>query len=218
LNNIMTQFPGTPLAQRAMVMLDVLSRRFQIEEELRNLVINRPAEDTVAKKTDPPLVVVTPPVNKPVDKPVTPPNNRPDTVTNKPVPKTVASAYVHTPDAPHYVVLVLNKVDPVFSNEAKNAFARYNRETFYNKPMTIELLQLDTENRLMLVSPFKTAQEAIDYVDRTKPKTASEIIPWLKGGKYSFSIISEKNLEMLKTNKDIIIYDAFIKQSVPGKF
>jgi hypothetical protein len=216
LNNIITQFPGTPLAQKAATLLDVLSRRFQIEEELRNLVINNPAADTISK-TQPPVAT-----NNPPTVPVNPPpaTNNPipkDTTSAKP-PVTISSPFVFSPNAAHYVVLVLNKVDPVFSNEAKNAFARYHRETFYNKIMTIELLQLDPENRLMLVSPFKTAQEAVDYVDRTKPKTASEIIPWLKGGKYYFSIISESNLEILKTNKNIDIYDAFLKQSIPGKF
>ncbi len=45
-----------------------------------------------------------------------------------------------TPDAPHYVMMILTKVDPIFSGEAKNAFFRYNRETYYNKTMTADLV------------------------------------------------------------------------------
>lgn len=41
LNSIISQFPNTPLAARATTLLDVLSRRAQIEEELRNLVVTR---------------------------------------------------------------------------------------------------------------------------------------------------------------------------------
>ena len=83
------------------------------------------------------------------------------------------------------MVIVLNKVDPIFVNEAKNAFARYNRDTYYNKQMQAELIEIDSDNRLLLISPFKNAAEAITYVDQTRPKTANEILPWLKGGKYT---------------------------------
>jgi hypothetical protein len=41
-----------------------------------------------------------------------------DTSSVKPVVKPNAP-FVHSPNEAHYVVLVLNKVDPVFSNEAK---------------------------------------------------------------------------------------------------
>ncbi len=30
-----------------------------------------------------------------------------------------------------------------------------------------ELADIDTDNRLLLISPFKNAQEAMDYVDHT---------------------------------------------------
>lgn len=116
------------------------------------------------------------------------------------------------------MVLVLNKVDPVFSNEAKNAFFRHNRETFYNKQFAIDLVQLDDDNRLMLISPFKDAADALSYIEKTRPRTANEIIPWLKGGKYYFTMISERNLELLKANKNLEGYKTFLNQQLPGKF
>ncbi len=70
-------------------------------------------------KTNPP--VVTNPVTVPKDTL----NTQPVVVNNTP--------FTNAPAEPHYVVLLLNKVDIVFSNEAKTAFARFNRETFYNK-------------------------------------------------------------------------------------
>src|SRR5690606_21423764 len=52
LNNIISQFNGTPLAEKATALADVLSRRHQIEEELRNMVINMPATDTVQRQSE----------------------------------------------------------------------------------------------------------------------------------------------------------------------
>jgi outer membrane protein assembly factor BamD (BamD/ComL family) len=220
LNNIINKFPQSPLAVKATTMIDVLNRRNQIEEELRNLVINRPPPDTAQKQA--------PVINQPVipkdtartQKPGQPPplvTKPADTLTNKSV-KPVTVNYTYAPEIPHYVVLILNKVDPVFVNEARNAFANYNRNTYYNKQMTAELVEIDADNRLLLMSPFKNAQEAIDYVDKTRPLTSSQIVPWLKGGKYSYSIITDKNLELLKGSKDTDQYKQFLDKNVPGKF
>ncbi|MBK5270475.1 MAG: hypothetical protein JJE22_05610 [Bacteroidia bacterium] len=226
LNNIISQFKGIVLAEKATTLYDVLTRRKEIEEELRNLVISRPKEDSARNSdiinSDQNIIVnKNPTLNdtiakvQPVIKAPTPVT---DTVTNKqPLPNTNLP-YTFTPENEHYVVLILNKVDPVFSNETKNAFFRYNRETFNNKIMTVDLIELNGDNRLLLISPFKNAQEAIDYIDRTSPKTSTEIIPWLKGGKYSFSIINGKNLELLKTKKDIENYQSFLNVYLPGKF
>jgi hypothetical protein len=130
----------------------------------------------------------------------------------------IISPYTFSATVPHYAVLVLNKVDPVFVNEAKNAFARYNRDTYYNKQMSADLADLDAENRLLIISPFKDAADAINYIDQTRPRTASEIIPWLKGGKYHFIILSDSNYDLLKVNKDLDNYKAFLNQQFPGKF
>jgi outer membrane protein assembly factor BamD (BamD/ComL family) len=220
LNGIISRFPNTPLANKATTMLDVLSRRKQIEEELTNLVVKRAGDDSsTTQPINPPVSKIQPKKDSVVktQPTVITPKPKTDTIAANPPPK-VNSPYSFNAGSPHYVVLILNKVDPVFSNEAKNAFFRYNRETFYNKTYTLDLFQLDADNRLLLIAPFKTAQEAVDYVDKTRPKTASEIIPWLKGGKYSFSIISDSNYELLKSNKDIETYKAFLNQQFPGKF
>jgi hypothetical protein len=113
---------------------------------------------------------------------------------------------------------VLNKVDLVYANESKNAFTRFNKDTYYNKVMTATLTELDAENRLLLISPFKDAAEALDYVVRTRPRAASEITPWLKTGKYSFIIVSDVNLALLKASKDVDAYRVFLNQQFPGKF
>ncbi len=227
LGDIIAQFQGTPLAEKSTTMLDVLSRRAAIEEELRNMVVERPKEDSTTRPIDNLITRVPPPkdttstkivqqpvvINNPVIK-----NNLPPPVKDTVTKNVAASAFVFETETSFYVLLVLDKVDPVFSNEAKNAFFRYNREAFGNKIMTIDLLELDVNNRLLLISPFKNATEASEYVDKTRPRTSSEIIPWLKGGKYSYTIISEKNLQSLKANKDLEGYKSFLNKYLPGKF
>lgn len=228
LNNIINNFGQSPLAAKATTMIDVLNRRQQIEEELRNLVINRPPDDTTTQYRPDPIVNTTIPAQQnpiaPKDTATTQPpvvtSNKPivDTVTKQPVGLPPSVNYAFTPETPHYVLLVLNKVDPIFVNEAKNAFARYNRDTYYNKQMTAELIEIDADNRLLIISPFKNAQEAIAYVDQTRPVTATQIVPWLKGGKYTYSIITDRNLETLKNSKDLEKYRQFLDKNVPGKF
>jgi hypothetical protein len=187
------------------------------------MVVTRHPDDAPAPKT---VTTVVKPITKPAtdtarSKPPVIVNNNtrpvPDTIAAKPVAINNAG-YAYAPAEAHYVVLVLNKVDPVFSNEAKNAFIRYNRDNYFNKTFTIDLVQVDIDNRLMLVTPFANAQEAVAYVDKVKPKTASEILPWLRGGKYTYSIISESNLNLLKAKKDVEAYKSFIEQHHPGKF
>jgi hypothetical protein len=220
LTSIVSQFPNTPIAARAANLLDVLSRRAQIEEELRNMNVTRDTSGTYR-----PPVVMTQQPPKPDSLKTTPPvvtNPKPpvvtDTIATKPPVVIPNSPYRFNPAEAQYVVLVLNKVDPVFVNEAKNAFVRFNRNTFYNKTYTADLLEIDAENKLLMMSPFKDTTEAMGYIDAVRPRTAAEILPWLKGGKYSFLVVSESNLELLKVNKNLETYKTFINQYFPGKF
>ncbi|HEX2627391.1 MAG TPA: hypothetical protein VHM26_00215, partial [Chitinophagaceae bacterium] len=229
LGNIISQFPNTALAGKAATMIDVLGRRKQIEEELRNLNVTRPVTDTTTKyrpvasnPVTPPPVRDTTSIKPITQQPVvnTPTRPKIDTTITKNVPPPViaGSAYSHQPEAQHYVVLILNKVDPVFCNEARNAFARYNRDTYYNKQFDVSLVEINPENKILLITPFKNAAEAVAYVDQAKPQTPTSIIPWLKGGKYTFSVITERNLMLLKDKKNVEDYQSFINSEIPNKF
>jgi hypothetical protein len=219
LQKIQSNYANTPLAEKAAIMIDVLKRRKQIEDELTKYEIqqpqpevNKPVVDTVvmrpAVKVDSAAAVKKPSTSK---NPV-----KVDSVAKKNVAPLIPFAF--NSETPHYVMIILNKVDVVFGNEAKNAFARYNREKFYNKTFDLNTITLDAENKLLLIRPFANAQAAVEYVQQTKPKAAAEIIPWLKADKYSFSIISETNLEILKSNPDLTAYKLFLDQNLPGKF
>jgi hypothetical protein len=115
-------------------------------------------------------------------------------------------------------MVILNKVDNVFRNEAKNAFFRYNRETFYNKAFDYSTIDIDAENKLLLIGAFDSAAAAIQYIQQAKPVATTQIIPWLKPEKYSFSIISDSNLELLKSRPNLGDYLKFIEQFRQGKF
>ncbi len=218
LNSIVSKFSASPIATKAATLINVLGRRKQIEEELTNLNIKRPVEDQPKPK---PVTVVN--VPKPIDTaskkpPVQIVNTKPTVDTVLKAPVALAQAFTLDTNAAHYVVLILNKVDPVFCNEAKNAFFRYNRETYYNKQFNTDLNEVDTDNKILLISPFKNTAEAVAYISKAKPLTATEIIPWLKGGKYEYCIISESNLLLLKAKKNIEEYKSFIISKFPGKF
>jgi TolA-binding protein len=221
LKKLQNKYPGTPLAEKATTMINVLGRRKQIEEELTNLKIEEPRPG-VRKQ----VIIVDSVATRPqaikadtatVKKPVTNLPAKNDSIVTKKTAKPIL-AFSFNAAAPHYVMIILNKVDVVFGNEAKNAFARYNSETFYNKSFELSNIPLDADNKLVLIKPFDNAQAAIDYINKVKPKAANEIVPWLKADKYSFSIITDQNLEVLKANPDLTAYKLFLDQNLPGKF
>jgi tetratricopeptide (TPR) repeat protein len=196
--------------------------------------IQNPKADTLVKKPMPTLVdtiakkqvvksdsIVKKPVAKPIDSLVKKPTvQKPsaDTTVKKNIPPKSKSIYTHTPDAPHFAVVIMDKVDPVFVNEAKNAFHRFNRDRYYNQPLETQIISLTNDIKLLLVSGFPSAQAAVDYAQRTKALAPSEIIPWLTGNKYTFSIISAPNLEILKGTTEVPVYKKFLEQHLPGMF
>jgi hypothetical protein len=128
------------------------------------------------------------------------------------------SSFTFTPALSHSVAIILTKVDPVYVTETGNAFNRYNRETYYNKTFEISNVQLSDSIKLVVISGFDSAGAALDYVDKAKKVAPREVIPWLPAGKYSFVIITDQNLELLKTNKDVEAYRKFLETNFPGKF
>ncbi len=224
LNAIIAQKPNTPMAAKAAVMIDVLSRRQKIENELAGLDVRRVEEkplqvDTsTVQRQDTVVFNQLPPKEKPQDvvkaiedNPVV---KAVDTVVNRPM----VSSYSFKPDDKYYAAVVLTKVDMVWVNETKNAFNIYNRGKFYNQQFELSTAQLNPEYKLVLIGNFDNAQAAADYVQTVKPVSNSQIVPWLAAEKYSFTIISASNLEILKIQQDIGLYKQFIEKNMPGKF
>ncbi|HYJ37620.1 MAG TPA: hypothetical protein VEV87_03350 [Chitinophagaceae bacterium] len=226
LSDIVYRFRNSPMFSKAQTLLDVLGRRKEIEEYLTNLKVERVGDDSTKTEAKKPVAQTQePPVVK---------NNQPPVVTQPPitivpqplkkdstqkvVPPPGKTAYNFNPGQPQLVMVVLNKVDPVYVTESRNAFNRYNREKYYNKTFEINNIPLDENIKLVVLKPFDNAEAAIDYIEKARKVAASDIIPWLPADKYSIYMISQANLDLLMTSKDIDWYKQALMNAFPGKF
>lgn len=228
LNNIIKKYTGTPMAIKAKTLLDVLGRRKQIEDYLTNLNIERAKDDSIAVDTSNAVAINNlPPQPKAVDiksKPVVDssqlvkPKLKADTAQASRKITGFVSAFTYTPEKPHGVAILMNKVDPVYVTETRNAFNRYNRESYYNKTFEINNVVVDDTTKLVIINGFENAETALEYLQKAQKVAPREIIPWLPPAKYSFLIITADNLEVLKNNKDMSTYKKFLTSYFPGKF
>lgn len=269
LSKIIQLYISSPMSAKSANLLNVLSRRKEIEDYLTKLEIERPKEDDVVvtrnNEMPPPKTydttasrspdslsiqkpetqaaikeersdsVATPEIqpqrdaNSSVVKGITQPLNKP-VVDNKLLkgkadslqiikkPAINKTAYSRNDAEAHFVVFVLDKVDPVYATEAVNAFNRYHRENYTGQVIEITSLPLNDEVKLLLFKNFENAAVALDYVQKTRKRTENEIIPWLTAQKYSFVILAESNLDVLQNTKDINAYKKWLTDSYPGLF
>lgn len=225
LTNIIELYPTEPMAEKAKNILDVLGRRKEIEDYLTQLQITR-AEDTVIAQNARPVTEQR--VGTPMEQDTTrllpkklsnidsnTTGRKPEiTVKNPEVKKdtvrtNVPTAFTFHAEAPHAVVAVLNKVDPVYVTESRNAFNRYNQSNYSAKPIDITNQSLNDSIKLVVMSGFDNAAVALSYMKSVQAVAATQIVPWLPAGKYSFMIISGDNLDVLKNNQDVEGYRRF---------
>ncbi|MEP6466022.1 MAG: hypothetical protein ABJB05_06935, partial [Parafilimonas sp.] len=220
LTQLTTQFASSGLSEKAKTMIDVLHRRSEIEAYLTNLKITRLSDD------EPSPIVNLNPVENIIEKKAYKKDSVVNTA-NKNVKANVdtlqrvagtVKTYVFNSSDPQFVGIILNKVDPVYANETKNAFNRYNQINFYNQKINIVNTKVNDSLNLVLLGPFTDAATAMIYVDKVKPKASGTIIPWLKPEKYSFTIISQPNLDILNDTKDVGSYKSLINKVLPDKF
>ncbi|GAO43283.1 tetratricopeptide repeat protein [Flavihumibacter petaseus] len=232
LGQLATQFPDHPLAERATNLISVLSRRAEIEQYLNNLQIERPAEDSVALPVEEPVKVeeqkaVPPVVPEPVIRePEAKAGKVPGIVKDLPVsdstrlkkeaPKPPAGTqFSRHAQQPHFVSIILEDVDPVYVNETRNAFDRYNKEKYYNTPMNVTVVSLNDKVKMVAIKGLANEQAAVDYIKKAKEIANREIIPWLKADKYYFIPVAEDNMDLLMSSKDLPGYRKFLQQLFP---
>ena len=173
--------------------------------------------EPAAKPTEKPAVTTSPTTQAPVTQLPPPAITKKDSVkANVEAPKPLVLA--HNADIPQYVAIVLDKVDPVYQNEARNAFNRYNREQYSAKGLTVNNQSVSDDIKLVLIGTFPNANEAISYIDKSKKLAVTEIIPWLPAAKYSFIILTDNNLQVLMNTKDVNAVKNLLNQNYPGKF
>lgn len=207
LQSIIDNNPGSPLKEKAATMIDVLKRRAEIEKYLTELEVTRMEDGKPVIVDEKPKPVVTKPAAAPP---------KADSI-KTPAPPLSSGPFVMSVTSPHHVLMILDKVDQVYVTEAKNAFTRYNRENYYGQPININKDALDADRSLLVISSFPDAATALQYYDKIKKGAASEV-SWLPANKYSFLIITDENLQKLKTNKDISGYKNLLNTQFPNKF
>lgn len=210
LQAIIDNNPNSPLKEKAATMIDVLKRRAEIEKYLTELQVTRNEDDQVKAPTPASPV---PAVNKPAAANAPP---KKDSIAT-PAPPLTSGGFVMALTSPHHVLMILDKVDGVYVNEAKNAFTRFNRENFYGQPLNINKDAIDADRSLLVISSFPDANSALQYYDKIRRSAASEV-SWLPQNKYSFVIITDENLQKLKANKDIAGYKALLNTQFPSRF
>ncbi len=235
LQNLIRVEKDAPIAKRADNIINVLRRRAEIEKYLTELEIDTgdsiTVEDTavvqetplqkekteverefkkgtqqgIVKQQDKPKADTVKADKQSISRPV---------IDSSTIPKPVvqpenASGFTYNPAEGHFVLIMLNKVDGIYITEAKNAFGRYNRENFSGKLIDITIQPLDEENTLLMTTGFENGEDAKAYVERTVKLAGAQIVPWLAAPKYSFTVISESNLKILLTSKDLEAYKKF---------
>lgn len=222
LNDIVTTYPGSPLKNKAERMIDVLQRRSEIEGYLRNLTIERAKEDETVVIDDTPVRKQS--VNQKPEAVKKDAVQKPDTAAmvstppkNNVPPPLVNTSFNFVPASPQFIVMLLDKVDPVYVSEARNAFIRYNREKFSKENIEIIKEVVDKDKSLLVFRQFADAATAVTYADKIKKDAAVEV-SWLPVNKYSFFIISDANLQLLKANKDVQSYIKVLHNAMPDKF
>jgi tetratricopeptide (TPR) repeat protein len=175
--------------------------------------------DTIAAKADSSLAknhvdtaklaaVLPPQVSRPAD-----------TIAVAPKPKqpVINSVYTADAEAPHMMIMILDKVDPVYVGEAKNAFNRYNKQNYFNLPIETTNQPLSDSLNLVVITPFPNAATALDYTRKTAEIAETRIIPWMPKGKFSFLVITPANLQLLQSRKDLAEYLKFHGQAYSGR-
>ncbi len=225
LQDINNQFPETPLAKKALTLKEVLAKRKDIESYLTNLQIEPKAFGTntttvvqtpqVQQKPVAPSTTIVRPVATDTLKKVTNPVPTPPPVVNKPI---LVGNYIFDTTKTYTVLVVYNKVDVMWMGEAKKAFERYNKEYHNAKALTVVNDVVSDTIRVTTIANFDNATKAYAYLSEIKTYARSEILNWLTTDKYSFSLISNENLDILRKVNNWKEYDLFIKKMMPNKF
>ena len=247
LKNILALYPNAKLAPKADRMIEVLKRRAEIENYLSKLEITRAKDDEIVVTYDKLIrndsMLIKSPVSsldtnttgiKPLAKSVKDNFKPAELPVLKDTVKTIALPVVVPPvkrgptvfsngpftldtEAPHNVIMLLDKVDGTYVNESKNAFTRYLGESFRGEGITLVKDAVDKDRALLVFGSFNNAATAYQFLTKLK-KAAPEEVSWLPANKYSFYIITNDNLQLLKINKDFGGYNGLLNKVYPGKF
>jgi tetratricopeptide (TPR) repeat protein len=223
---------GSKLARKAETLLDVIKRRREIEDYLTKLDIKRYPEDSIILPEEP--VIVRKPVQ--VEQKVTPAAQQAVPVTSAaplvakidssmmPARDTMAritrkpGTYYFQPADSQVVVMLLDRVDPVYRNEARIGLAGYHRAQFPDMGLTIRVDGFNDDVRLLLIEGFEDLASALQYMDQVRKVSPTELFPWMPADRYRYFPVSVPDLSLFLEKKDASGYLEFLRQHLPGKF
>lgn len=224
LRQLISLYPQAKMVNKAERLIEVLGRRAEIEKRLSELEVTR------AKEDDPIVITPTPPTRaqqKPIvadslaqkqpqlgDPPQPQATANPDAPAPKPA--VVSGPFVYA-EGQHLVLMVLDKVDGTYINEAKNAYTRFSSDYFRDLQLEITRETLDAERALVVFKTFPDTETAMRFIARAR-RAAPEEVAWLPANKYSFVLISESNLTLLQSNKNLAGYLDGLRKQFPGQF
>lgn len=226
LNNIINLYPTSKLKPKAETMIEVLGRRKEIEDYLTKLEVTRAKEDEIIQATpakqrlvrnDSNLIVS--PKLYDTTRTVVIKNDKllaKDSLVKAP-PKPVIGPYSFNASAVHNVIMILDKVDPTYVNESKNAFTRFAADNYRQNKLTVTKDTLDANRSYLLFESFINAEEALQFFTKIK-KAAPDEVSWLPANKYTFYIIDNDNLKRLLSTKDVTGYKNLLEKIYPGTF
>lgn len=188
LRELQLRFPNSPLYMRAADLLEAISKRARILEP----------EKPATAPTIP-----------------TPSNNNPSASTDSTQLSALENSYRWEEQTSHLAIFVMEEIEPVLAAEAMRSIDNYNRSVFNTRSFQKELVNLDNRYRVVVISNFGSFQEVSSYLASIKPQTASEIVPWLPAGKYTWLPISASNLTILRLRKDLDVYQRFLNSKRP---
>ncbi|MFP5039597.1 hypothetical protein [Parasediminibacterium sp. JCM 36343] len=128
------------------------------------------------------------------------------------------NGFVYDPNEAHYAIIQLDNVDNVFIKVVASSFGSFNKRAYSGKQIDIATEKINTQFSFLYFGPFNSAAEAIAYIEKVKPNMTKSIVPWLPKYKYKYGIIGISNLLLLQQNKDVALYNQFLKKVLPGKF
>lgn len=223
LATIVKDYPKSGMGDKAENLMRVLKNRDSIENYLTNLKVERLPEDSqIVVQEDTRIYGNLPQRLVRNDSNLLPKKittiEVPELNDEKKLPAPLRNKnFIFDPYASQNVVMVLTKVDPIYSSEARNAFVRYTKSKFYNRNIDIRKDTLDADRVILVFSSFVSAEDAMKFLESIKRDAAGEV-SWLPANKYTFYIISDGNLELLKENKKLEDYLDILREKFPGKF
>jgi tetratricopeptide (TPR) repeat protein len=224
--------PGSKLSAKAETLLDVIKRRQEIEDYLTKLEIKRYPEDSLIlpeepvvirkqERIEPKSTPMTPdslklapaaPLVARIDSSLIPRKDTLNLITRKP------GSYYFQPADSQVVVMLLDRVDPVYRNEARIGLSGYHRSQFPDMGLTIRVDGFSEDVRLLLIEGFEDLASALSYIDQIRKVSPTELFPWMPADRYRYFPVSVPDLPLFMEKKDEPAYLEFLRRHLPGKF